>query len=65
MISEYLLSIKGMEQVGVMSLIVSFACFVYVVYRALRADRRHVDAMSRLPLDANDQQPATCEKVQQ
>jgi hypothetical protein len=64
MISEYLLSINGMEQVGVISLVISFVCFLYIVFRALRADKRHVETMSRLPLDANDHQPLTREKVQ-
>jgi hypothetical protein len=64
MISEYLLSLHGMEEAGMASLLLSFALFLYVVFRAVRADKRHIDAMSRLPLDASDQQPANLEKVQ-
>jgi hypothetical protein len=63
MISEYLLSIKGMEEAGIISLVICFTGFVYIVIRAIRADKRYVDAMSRLPLD--DHQSATPEKVQQ
>lgn len=65
MISQYLMSIEGMEQVGVVLLIVCFVSFLYVIIHTIRADKRYVDRMSRLPLDADDHQPVTPEKVQQ
>lgn len=64
MISEYILSIKGMEEVGSISLILSFLAFLYILFRAVRADKEHIDAMSRLPLDVQEHEPATPEKVQ-
>lgn len=65
MISQYLQSIHGMQMVGVVSLIVCIALFLFVVVRAIRADKKFLRHMSQLPLDADNPQAMSSEKVQQ
>ncbi|MGB2959222.1 MAG: CcoQ/FixQ family Cbb3-type cytochrome c oxidase assembly chaperone [Bacteroidota bacterium] len=54
MLSRYLQSVTGIENVGAVSLVVAFALFIGVVIWTVKRSRRYTERMSRLPLEGDD-----------
>jgi hypothetical protein len=54
MIGEFVRSLEGVQAVGIAALLVCFGAFCAIVVRVWYSDSAHLDAMSRLPLDAPD-----------
>ena len=53
MIQNVLRHMGGIENYGILSLILFFACFLGAVWWALRLKRPFLDDMARLPLDTD------------
>jgi ethanolamine transporter EutH len=53
MIQNVLKSLGGIEVIGVISIILFFACFLGVLLWTFFLKKSYVDTMSRLPLDKN------------
>jgi len=51
MLSRYLQTVTGIENVGAVSLVVAFALFVGIVVWTVKRSRRYTERMSQLPLD--------------
>ena len=54
MLSQYLQSITGIQDLGIISLVIAPILFAVVLGRALRLDRRTQAAMAALPLDVEN-----------
>ena len=54
MLSRYLQTVTGIENVGAVSLVVAFALFVGIVVWTVKRSRRYTERMSQLPLDDDD-----------
>ena len=60
MLSQYLQSVSGVEELGIMVLLAAVTVFVGVVVYVLRLDRDQARALAALPLDGeagNDDGP--------
>ncbi|MBZ0180993.1 MAG: cbb3-type cytochrome c oxidase subunit 3 [Melioribacteraceae bacterium] len=55
MFSNYLTSIKDVEIFPVISLIIFFAVFVFVLIKVIRMDKTYINKMGNLPLDNDDE----------
>ena len=51
MLSRYLQTVTGIENVGAVSLVVALALFVGIVVWTVKRSRRYTERMSQLPLD--------------
>ena len=51
MIQNVLRNMGGIEVVGVLSIVLFFACFAGVLFWAFGLKKSHLDSMSRLPLE--------------
>jgi len=54
MFSNYLSSIEGISIFPIISLLIFFAAFVFMVVWIFKIDISYVNQMERLPLDAED-----------
>ncbi len=54
MLSRYLQTVTGIENVGAVSLVVAFVLFVGIVVWTVKRSRRYTERMSQLPLDDDD-----------
>ncbi len=54
MLSRYLQSVTGMEDVGAASLIVAIALFIGILIWTVKRSRQYTERMSRLPLEDDD-----------
>lgn len=45
---------ENLEFLGLVSLILFFIAFLYVIYFAINLEKKHIDKMSNLPLDDNE-----------
>jgi hypothetical protein len=55
MFSNYLTSIKDVEIFPVISLIIFFAVFVFVLIKVIRMDKNYIKKMGNLPLENDDE----------
>jgi hypothetical protein len=55
MFSNYLTSIKDVEIFPVISLIIFFAVFVFVLIKVIRMDKTYINKMGNLPLENDDE----------
>jgi len=51
MLSQYLQSVSGIEELGIVFLLAAVTVFVGVVFYVLRLDRDQARALAALPLD--------------
>jgi len=54
MLSRYLQSVTGMEDVGAASLIVAIALFIGILIWTVKRSRQYTEKMSLLPLEDDD-----------
>lgn len=54
MLSRYLQSVTGMEDVGAASLIVAIALFIGILIWTVKRSRQYTERMSQLPLEDDD-----------
>jgi hypothetical protein len=54
MLSRYLQSVTGIENIGIVSLVFAFVLFIGIVIWTVKRSRRYMERMSRLPLDGDD-----------
>ncbi|MAT56686.1 MAG: CcoQ/FixQ family Cbb3-type cytochrome c oxidase assembly chaperone [Ignavibacteriae bacterium] len=55
MFSNYLTSIKDVEIFPVISLIIFFAVFVFVLIKVIKMDKTYINKMGNLPLENDDE----------
>lgn len=55
MFSNYLASIKDVEIFPVISLMIFFAIFVFVLIKVIRMDKTYINKMGNLPLENDDE----------
>ena len=51
MFNEIVQSIENSELFSIAGMLLFFAFFISIVYGVIRMDKKHVDRMSRLPMD--------------
>jgi len=55
MFSNYLTSIKDVEIFPVISLMIFFAVFVFVLIKVIKMDKTYINKMGNLPLENDDE----------
>lgn len=54
MIKELIKSIAGIELYGVVAMLIFFIIFILVIFWTFKMDRRYLNKMKNMPLDASN-----------